>query len=491
MHTRSTDEPGARVAALAAAGRLVEASSVAERELGRYPRDERLVYEHGHVLVKQGRAREAVDRLSLAIKRDPSSVNLRMLLAFAVNYDDRAVEADVARAHLAYGAMLRGRVGRAPAIAPGDRPPGRRVRIAFVSADFFAHSVGYFLEPLARELSSTGDFELLFVHVGRAIDETTARLRSIADQWIDASGLDHESLTRTMRERAIDIAVDLSGLSAGHRMPVFARRVAPVQVTYLGYPGGTGVDSIDARIGDRWTDPGDASGPTGERIVRLKRCFVCYQPAPEVASTPERRRAFAGGRAVSFGCFGNLSKLNPTLIGAWSEILDRSRGAVLTLKNHALRDVAMHERVTGMLRAGGIDPSRVVLLPAQVSKTEHLDTYNDIDIALDTFPYNGTTTTCEALVMGVPVVTYRGDRHASRVGWSLLSASGESDMVASDLRGYIDLAVDAASDAAMLDSLRAERAERVRRSELCDGKALAREFAGALTELDQSMFSRL
>jgi predicted O-linked N-acetylglucosamine transferase (SPINDLY family) len=274
-------------------------------------------------------------------------------------------------------------------------------------------------------------------------------------------------------------------LTSGHRQAAFARRIAPVQVSYLGYPHASGIDTFDARLADAITDPPGAPNVMGERVIRLAGCFVCYRPPQDA---PPIREARGPGGPVVFGCFGNLSKVNRETLRVWGRVLDAVPGSRLVLKNHALGDRFVRgearpgtRSAIDRMREAGLDLSRVELRQPGADEAAHLDAYNDIDAALDTFPYNGTTTTCEALVMGVPVVTFGGDRHASRVGGSLLRAAGCGDWCGEGEAAFVAKAVEMADSGPRGLPARAALRDRLLASSLCDAQRHAAEFVAALS----------
>lgn len=468
------DQAAAAAGALAGAGRLVEAQEVARDALRTSPRHPRLIFEHAFALLRQGLAVQASDELARALARLPGDVNLRMLHAFVLNYDPRAMPRDLAGAHLRYGTAVRALVGPAARLAPRA---SARPRVGLVSADLYRHSVAYFLEPLLTH-APRERLELVVLDSSRCADDVTTRLRSLVDEWHACAHLDHEALARRGRELSLDVGVDLSGLTAGHRQLAFARRIAPVQVSCLGYPHASGVDAIDARIADAITDPPEAPNLCGERIVRLSRAFLCYRPPEDAPSVRPREH-----KGIVFGCFGNMAKINPPLLSLWARVLGSVPGARLVLKNHSLGDVRLREALPARLAATGLDPARVDLLPPAPDEASHLAAYHGVDIALDTFPYAGTTTTCEALWMGIPVVSMAGATHASRVGRSLLIALGEPGWCVDDEAGLVALAQRLAGDGAALASLRGSLRQRMAASGLGDARGLAGAFWGAIESL--------
>jgi predicted O-linked N-acetylglucosamine transferase (SPINDLY family) len=309
-------------------------------------------------------------------------------------------------------------------------------------------------------------------------DAVTAHLRSLADHWLSTLGMADDALAERIRADGIDILVDLAGHTAHNRLRVFAHKPAPVQVTWLGYSNTTGLRAIDYRIVDDMTDPpGAADGFASETLLRLPGGFLCFgapKDAPEPAAPPCLRTG-----AVTFGSFNNPAKVSAAAFDVWAQLLIRSPGARLLLKGKPFADEATCAWFLARFRERGIAAERVQLVAWLPSSTAHLGLYEKIDIALDPFPYNGTTTTCEALWMGVPVVTLRGDRHSARVGASLLNQVGFADWIADSVDGYVEIALALAANPAKLQTVRRSLRRRMNESSLCDGSGFARRMENA------------
>jgi predicted O-linked N-acetylglucosamine transferase (SPINDLY family) len=304
-------------------------------------------------------------------------------------------------------------------------------------------------------------------------DDTTQRIRGLADGWRDVAGIDDAAVDAMIREDKIDILFDLAGHSKGNQLGVFARRPAPVQMTWLGYPDTTGLAAIDCRITDATADPAPAAEARHtERLLRIDDCFVCYQPPPDAPPVAVREP----GAAIAFSSFNNIAKLNAVTIRTWGKILAAVPGSRLALKSSSLNFPDTVDRLLDCCERGGIDPARIELRGWVADRRQHLELYGEIDIALDTFPYNGTTTTCEALWMGVPVITLAGEVHMSRVGATLLHSAGLDELVARDEAHYANTAIALAVDAGWRKSLRAGLRTRLLASPLLDHAGFTRKL---------------
>lgn len=291
-----------------------------------------------------------------------------------------------------------------------------------------------------------------------------------------------EAAARMIRDDGIDILVDLSGHTSGHRLGVFALKPAPVQVTYIGYANTTGLPGIDWRVTDAHADPhGDGDAFHAERLVRLPGSFLCFQPpgdAPDVQPPPSVANGY-----VTFGSFNVLPKVTPEVIRAWSRILQGVPRSRLLLKALGLGDADSRGRLHGLFEGEGIGADRVTLLPVEGALRDHLARYHGMDIALDPFPFNGTTTTFEALWMGVPVIVLRGDRHSARVGASILANAGLESLIAASLDDYVALGVRLAGDAGRLAELRSTMRDRIAASPLRDAAGVTRELERAYRDM--------
>lgn len=432
----------------------------------------------GSALTSQGKFDEALACYRESLRRFPRNHRARSNLLLTLNYLPDADPVDVRREHEDWSAAH-----AVSAIAPrhdNSPDPERRLRVGYVSPDFRAHSVAFFIEPLLAGHDRQAVEVVCYSDVPRH-DAVTTRLRARADLWRDIHDLKDDAVADRVRADGIDILVDLAGHTAHNRLLVFARRPAPVQVTYLGYPNTTGLTAIDYRLTDGIVDPDGEESFYTERLLRLPGCFLCYQPlddAPPVSALPA-----LGPRHITFGSFNNLAKIGPDVVALWARLTAAVPGARLLVKNPSLTDGATRERYYAAFAAAGLEKDRVELVGHTPTQAEHLALYARVDIALDTFPYNGTTTTCEALWMGVPVVTLAGARHAGRVGTSLLTAVGHPEWIAATAEGYLATAARLAADLDRLQTVRAGLRADVAASTLCDAAGFARRIESAYRDI--------
>ena len=462
--------------ALMALDRYQDAEASARKALALDPHYAPALDNLGCALREQGRVEEAIVQYRHAISRQPGFLAAHHNLLFALNYcsnlDTKSIFAEHRRWAQLHADPLFEHRGY-----DNQRDATRRLRIGYVSPDFRSHSVAFFLEPLLAS-HDRSQFEVYcYSNVARP-DTTTGRLRELADHWRPIFDRSDQQVANVVREDRIDILVDLAGHGFGHRLLVFARKPAPVQVTWLGYPNTTGMTAMAYRITDAWVDPpGDSDTQHSETLLRLPHGFLCYQPLPDSPPVSELPSLATGH--ITFGCFNNSAKISAPVLDAWSEILKAVPGSRLLLKSRQLRDPSLRQRFESEFQNRGIDPQRVEMFGRIESKYGHLDLYGKVDIGLDPFPYNGTTTTCEALWMGVPVVVLAGDRHAGRVGMSLLKSVNLSELIAETVPEYQRIAVEFARNSERLASYRSGMRDRMQQAPLLDAAGFTRDMESA------------
>lgn len=429
-------------------------------------------------LLIAGRAAEALRLIEPIARAHPHDALLQRNIAVASNFASGQSAAEVFDRHVRHGRAFKV-ASNAATSAPSPTDANRRLRVGLLSPDIRRHSVAYFIEPLlAHAPADRVEFVAYSNLDPRVHDTVTARLKPRFAVWHDTLSLTDEQIIAAMKKDGLDVLIDLAGLTDGGRLGVVARRPAPVVATYLGYANTTGLTGLDARLVDSHTDPAGAESFATEPLVRLDPCFLCFQPPPEAPPVT----APPSGPIV-FGSFNAIAKINDPLLATWSRILAAVPGSLLALKSQHFKDASLRDDVLARCIDAGISVDRVRILPPPDALADHLAAYHDVHIALDTVPYHGTTTTCESIWMGVPVITQLGDTHASRVGASLLRAVGLDELIATDREDYIGRAVALANDAPRRDALRATLRERVAASALCDGPAFASRFEHALRTL--------
>lgn len=462
-------------------GHLGTAQTSLEQALALQPSNVEAMNNLANVLRDRGLIDDAIAayRRILDIRPDFATArsNLLLCLNYAATIDD-AVIAEESRAWNTHHAAPR-RARRRP--HGNDRTPDRRLRIGYVSPDFRTHSVNYFFEPLL-DAHDRDAVEIFCYSLVATPDAVTARLAAKADHWRPVFGMEPDAIAATVRNDRIDILIDLAGHTSD-ALIAFADKPAPVQVSWLGYPNTTGLETIDYRLTDPIADPpGAADALHTETLLRLPDGFLAYRPptgGPPVAPAPHRANGY-----VTFGSFNNLAKVTPRVVAAWADILSRTPRSRLLLKCRPFSDEATRAQYMNAFVEAGISADRILLRGWTNATEDHLAAYAELDVALDTFPYAGTTTTCEALWMGVPVITLSGDRHAARVGESLLTRLDLNDLVARDVEAYVAKAVALAGDGRRLDELRADLRGRMERSPLMNATA----FAASMEQAYRSMW---
>ncbi|MEQ1859173.1 MAG: tetratricopeptide repeat protein [Chthoniobacteraceae bacterium] len=432
----------------------------------------------GSTLKDQGDIDAGLVHLRRAVELQPDAPALHSNLLASLHYSPRTTAADLLAAHREFD-----RVHAAPLRAgwsphTNSREPERRLRLGFISPHFARHPVGHFLVRVLENLQPA-DFEIACYSDTDKCDEMTERLRATSAVWRETTTWNDEKLAAQIRIDAADILFDLAGQTAGHRLLVFARKPAPIQVSWLDYVGTTGLSAIDYLLADPREIPPDSEQWCAEKVLRMPDDYICFDPPPAPPVNP--LPALSAGH-VTFGSFNILSKTTPGVVALWSRILHRVPGARLLLKNTGLDDPGTVARYRDLFAAHGIGGERVEFLGWSPSH-ELLATYHRVDVALDTFPYNGGLTTCEALWMGVPVVTCPGEIFASRHGLTHLASAGFTETIARDLAGYESIAVELAGDLPRLAAIRAGLRERVASSPLCDGARFAANFAALMRDV--------
>jgi protein O-GlcNAc transferase len=434
----------------------------------------------GSALVAQGKVTEGLACYQKALRLQPGNAQAHGNRLLALQYRDGVTLSELAEAHIEFGRRLAAPL-RATWKPPSNAPdPDRRLRLGFVSPDLRRHPVGYFLIRFLENLDR-GQGEAICYYSNRPTqDELTTRIRAAATTWWEVFGWSDQRLAEQIRADQIDILFDLAGHTAQNGLLVFARKPAPLQVTWAGYVGTTGLQAMDYILADRYEIPPEAEGYYCEKVLRMPDDYVCYDPpsyAPPVSPLPALERGY-----VTFGSFNNPAKIGPHVVAVWARVLQRLPLARLVLKYQGMDDAAVAHRLGELFAGHGIEPGRVELL-GWSPHPELLAHYHRIDLAVDPFPYNGGLSTCEALWMGVPVLTCPGETFASRHSLTHLSTVGLTETISGTLEEYVELAVSLAGDLPRLAGIRGRLRPQVNASPLCDGKLFAENLMQLLRDV--------
>lgn len=423
----------------------------------------------GNMLRADSRLGEALEAFGAARKLDAKRFDLESMELLVLNLSDEIAEDALCARHRAFGARLEDAVASRFAPFRNSREPERRLRIGYVSCDFNQHPVAWFMLPVL-EGRDRGAFEVYCYSTGLKADEVTREIEQRADGWRHAARWSDAELADTINRDAIDVLVDLTGHAGAMRLGVFAQQPAPLQATWLGYLNTTGLSRIQYRLCDAYTDPpGLTDRLHTETLVRLPHSQWCYRPV--VATGHAAEPPFARNGCITFGSFNHAPKLSPTVRRLWCEILARlpdSRLVVVGMPEGHPRDRLLED-----FRQAGIAASRLTIAP-RVALDEYFRWFEKVDLALDSMPYSGGTTTCDTLWMGVPVITFAGPRSVSRSAASILTTAGLGDWIAASAEDYVRLAVESAGDPARLAGLRNSLRRRLRESPLMDEAGFVR-----------------
>ncbi|ACM19013.1 TPR domain protein [Geotalea daltonii FRC-32] len=441
-----------------------DAAALFEEIIEAHPECAAAYFNLGNTLLSMGDAEAAVTAYRKALSCEPDNMgafdNLLIAMAFSPTVDASQLYDEHRRFTTKFATPLKNQIK-----LHGNRAdPNRRLKIGYVSADFRLHAVAYFIEPV---LAAHGreNFEIhCYANVGTP-DRITDHTMSLADQWRNIYGMSDAMVAELIREDGIDILVDLAGHTSGHRLLVFARKPAPIQVEFIGYPNTSGLDTIDYLITDEITSPEKLPQLFSEEPLRLPETRYCFSPViatPEVSILPMQQNG-----SITLGCFNNVAKINQRVITLWAKILHTLRDSRLLLKNRLFDDPGCARTFQDRFTHAGIDPGRI-MLRGHSSHMETLREYSLVDIALDTFPFPGGTTTCEALWMGVPVVAMSGVTFAERQAISLLANAGHREWIATSEEEYMEIVLDLAADPVRLAQVRSNLRHELQSSPLMD-----------------------
>eukprot|EP00898_Chlorokybus_atmophyticus_P005952 jgi/Chlat1/6358/Chrsp44S05822 len=458
-------------------GKMDQALQMIQAAIAANPQYEEAYNNLGVLHRDAGNIPEAIAAYEQCLAIDPDSRNAGQNRLLALNYIQETAEDDVLyHAHKEWGDRFQRLFALCPPplqSADRDRP----ITIGYVSPDFFTHSVSYFImAPLLHH--SYANFRIICYSAVVKGDQKTQKFREVVESrggvWKEITGIDERSVAQLVQQDGVDILVELTGHTANNRLGTMACKPAPVQVTWIGYPNSSGLSTIDYRLTDAIVDSPETKQQFVEELIRLPGCFLCYTPAPTappVAPAPCLSCGF-----VTFGSFNNLAKMTRRVLALWGRILRSVPNSRLVLKCKPFTSPTVQRRFLSIMAEEGVDAVRIDLMPLMLLNSDHLNSYSLMDISLDTFPYAGTTTTCESLYMGVPCIALAGDLHAHNVGVTLLSQLGLHEHIAQSEDEYVDIAVSMAADIPALGNLRAVMRERMLSSRLCDGPNFTRDL---------------
>ncbi len=457
---------------LGTVGQLGDAIALQDAAIRLKPDGAKAYSNRGNLLKDAGRFDDAIAAYDAAIALDPEFADAHSNRLMTLHYRDEGDTDAVPAAARRYAALVE-RPGPTPSFANAV-DPDRRLRVGYVSGDLGPHPVGYFLRSVLR-CHDRAAVEVTCYNTSLHGGPVAAELRRASDRWRSLIGLPDEAAAALIAADGIDILMDLSGHTAGNRLPLFARRAAPLQASWLGYWGTTGLSAMDAILSDAATIPPGEEAAYSERVVRLpsRFCFAPIDDAPPPATPPCTR-----GRPPTFGSFNNLAKVGPEVVRSWASLLRAAPDARLLLKWTSLTDDAMRQTLTAQFASLGVDPARLVLR-GQSSHRAVLEEYGDVDVALDPFPFSGGLTSCDALWMGVPVVTLPGRAPQSRQTAGFLAAIGIADWTARSPEHYASIALSLLSDPQRLVRIRHTLRGRMAASPLCDGASFTRGLEAA------------
>ena len=437
-----------------------------------HPSDHVVRYNLGLNHLWRGYVDLAIEELRGACNLNPAYLQAQSTYIMALHNSDRVSAEAIAAATSEWGARFALQHPEAsPSSLRSDAGLTEVLHVGFVSGDFRTHSVAHFFEPIASA-HDRGAFKYVFYSTSRQQDMVTQRLQTYCDVWREVAALNDDTLMELIRTDRIDILVDLAGHTDLNRLSAFARRAAPVQVSYLGYPDSTGLATMDYRITDAITDPEPVADAWHcERLLRLPDSQWCFRPFGTLASSGPLPALEAG--FVTFGSFNNMSKVSDTVLHCWTHILASLPASRLRLTR--IRSAQRAAEIVKLFGALGVDNDRIDCVP-YCSDAPYGLQFAGVDIALDPYPYNGVTTTCESLYFGLPVISLHGRHGVSRSGLSILSNLGLRELVASTPEQYAEIAVSLALDLPRLESLRASLRPRFEQSSLRNEKRLAANF---------------
>lgn len=462
-------------------GQLSAAAATIEQALKLQHNNTDMLFALARIRIEQGRADSAMNLYGRILQIDPYHVGAGGGALFDMHYLPTYSPGDLFEAAKGFSGRYATRQRCLPAPNnPAD--PGRRLRVGYVSGDFNGHPVGLFMESVLANHDKT-QYETYCYYNNDKFDDYTDHLQKSADHWRAVNGRSDEELARQIRHDGIDLLIDLSGYTGKSRLLAFAHKPSPVQITWLGYFDTTGLDAMDYIIADRFVIPSEDERYYVEKVVRLPNAYLCFSP-PRATVEPGPLPALATGK-VTFGCFNNPAKITDAVIACWSRLLHALPEAQLFLKYAAYRDTGVRHHYQDLFAQHDIAPERIRFAGPSSRSQYHL-AYQEVDIGLDPYPFNGCATTLEALWMGIPIVTLRNKRNyrfASRMGETLLTNIGLGECVTDNEDAYIAKAISLAVDLTRLDEMHNALRSQLLNSPVCDGAGFTRDLEAAFRDM--------
>jgi len=426
-------------------------------------------------LMEGGYQEEAFESYKKAIEYDSKNILFASNFLFSFNYVDISRQEQF-EYYQKYRTLWENEI---PNARPSF-PDTEKIKIGFVSGDLYMHAVSFFISSLF-ECYDRSRFEIhLFARV-KKFDGVSQQFKDLTDKWHDITLMNFRDVAKIVKKEKITVLVDLSGHTGKNCLTLFGMRPAPLQVTYCGYPNTTGLKSIDYRISDNICEPEDAQNFHSEKLFKISDCFLCYQP--HFTQTSPCKFESLQGRPVIFGSFNNLQKMTKRTIKLWCKVVNAVPDSKLVIKHRYLNDPKLRQITLSRFAENGLPAERITIFDFNFENKDHFEQYNKIDIALDSFPYNGTTTTCEALFMGVPVITILGDRHCSRVSASLLNAVGLGELAAKNEEEFVKIAADLAKDVEKLTKIKQNLRENMQKSPLMNKEYFTQRWQNAILDM--------
>lgn len=465
-------------AAMQIMGHLEKAEKTALKIIELEPENMAPYVNLGNILKDQGRIDEALIYYNKAIEIQPHNMIANSNIMLCLNYSNLDSQS-IFNEHKKWEERVKPGLSIKLTNYKNIEFEKKPIRIGYISGDFKTHSVAYFIEPILKN-HDRSQFKIYCYSDVANPDPVTERMRQLSDKWCSIYKEPTDRVVSSIMDDGIDILVDLAGHAGSRRLPVFLNRPAPCQVTYLGYPNTTGLSTMDYRLTDDWSDPEGIDKYYTEKLIRIKDGFLCYKPpvAPAVQESPCIKNGY-----ITFGSFNNLSKISQEVITLWTNVLKSIPDSKLMIKSKSFNDEKTLNYYIKQFTDRSIKRERLLFLGRSPSIEEHLNCYNNIDIALDTMPYNGTTTTCEAMWMGVPVITLDGTCHSGKVGVSLLRRIGLAGMIADSPEKFIAIAIFLSKDKKLLKNFRNGLRGSLAQSSICDGKTFTRNLEEAYLQM--------